>query len=237
MTSPLFYDNQDLLRQRRLERGLPAEPEPIQSARRLLVVGGAIGTALLTVVLASWMLITVRDHFLTGEIDRMSGVPGQLLSLEGQLRSQKERLDRQNRTNQGLAQALVAVSSGSALVTQLSELTPKGVQITEATVSGQSLSLKGRADDPGAFTRVNALSLLLAYEPLFKADDVRVIKLSRDLSGTGPKPLNRIPWVGWDIAAGLATLKPSEQFVLLRRLGADGMVKGFHDLQQMRMLP
>ena len=39
MRAPLFADSQDLLRQRRLERGLPAEPAPVPSARRLLLLG------------------------------------------------------------------------------------------------------------------------------------------------------------------------------------------------------
>lgn len=145
MRAPLFADSQDLLRQRRLERGLPAEQAPVPSARRLLVFGGSIGSALLVMVLASWALISLRDRMVTGEIARMSAVPGQLQAMEAQLRDEKGKLDQQTKSNEALAQGLVAVASGSALLTQLAQLTPQGVQITEATVAGQGLSLKGRA--------------------------------------------------------------------------------------------
>ena len=237
MRAPLFADSQDLLRQRRLERGLPAEPAPVPSARRLLLLGGAIGSAVLGLVLASWVLISLRDRMVTDEIGRMNAVPGQLQSLEAELRTEKGKLDQQTKSNEALAQGLVAVASGSALLTQLAQLTPQGVQITEATVSGPSLSLKGRADEPAAFTRVNALSLLLAYAPLFKPDDVRVIKLTREAAGGAPGAASVVPAVSWDLAAGLATLKPAEQLPLLRKLGADGMVKRLQDLARTGVLP
>lgn len=236
MSAPLFADTQDLLRQRRLERGLPAEHVPVPSARRLLVVGGSIGSALLVMVLAGWALISLRDQLVVAEIARMSLIPGQLQSLETQLRDEKGKLDQQAKSNEALAQGLVAVASGSALLTQLAQLTPQGVQITEATVAGQNLSLKGRADEPFAFTRVNALSLLLSYAPLFQPDAVRVIKLTREAAGA-PGAAATVPAVSWDLAAGLATLNPAEKLSLLRKLGADGMVKRLQELARTGVLP
>ena len=94
MRAPLFADRQDLLRQRRLERGLPAEPAPIPSARRLLLLGSTIGATVLVVVLASWVLISLRDRMVTEEIGRMNAVPGQLQSLEAALRGATQRLAR-----------------------------------------------------------------------------------------------------------------------------------------------
>lgn len=116
MTAPLFADSQDLLRQRRLERGLPAEPAAVPSARRLLVFGGSLGSGLLALVLASWALISLRDRMVTAEIARMSAVPGQLQQLEGQLRDGKGKLDQLTKANETLAQGLVAVASGSAQI-------------------------------------------------------------------------------------------------------------------------
>lgn len=235
MSAPLFADAQDLLRQRRLERGLPPEPAALPSARRLLVLGGLIGGAALGVVLMGWGLILVRNQMVSAEIGRMSGVPDRLQSLEAELRSDKAELDRQTQSNQGLARGLVALSSGSALVSQLGQLTPQGVQISEAAVSGTELTLKGRADEPGALTRVNALSLLLAYSPLFKADGVRVIKLSRDeaANAKGGPP----PGMTWELTAALAPLQPSQQLPLLRKLGADGMAARLQDLARTGVLP
>ena len=84
---------------------------------------------------------------------------------------------------------------------------------------------------------MNALSLLLAYAPLFKPDDVRVIKLTREAAGGAPGAASVVPAVSWDLAAGLATLKPAEQLPVLRKLGADGMVKRLQDLARMGVMP
>jgi len=237
MTPPrtdLFLPAHDLLRQRRLERGLPAEQAALPSARRLLVLGGSLGSALLALVLVSWVLISVRSRIVAAEVARLSTIPGEVQALEGQVRSEKGSLDQLTKRNDGLAGGLVAVSSGSALLQQLAELTPQGVQITEATVSGPALALKGRADEPDPFTRVNAFSLLLAYSPMFKPD-VRVIKLSREAPPNDPKAAPAR--MGWDVGVNLASLKPAQQLSLLRRLGADGMAKRLQELSRMGVMP
>jgi type IV pilus assembly protein PilN len=231
----LFIGRHDLLRQRRLERGLPAEQAPWPSARRLLALGGGLGSGLLALVLFSWVLISLRSRVVTAEIARLSTVPAELQALEGQLRSEKGAFDQLTKRNEALAGGLVAVSSGSALLQQLAELTPQGVQITEATVSGQALALKGRADEPDPFTRVNAFSLLLAYAPMFKPD-VRVIKLSREAPPSDPKTAPAAK-MGWDIGVNLASLKQAQQLSLLRQLGADGMAKRLQDLSRMGVMP
>jgi|LauGreDrversion4_2_1035121.scaffolds.fasta_scaffold30301_4 type IV pilus assembly protein PilN len=235
MTPPLFTEPQDLLRQRRLERGLPPEPPPLAPARRLLLLGSLIGTAAIGFVLAGWSLILLRNQMVIAEVGRMSGVPGQLEALEGELRNEKGQLDQQTKSNEALAGGLVALSSGSALMAQLAQLTPQGVQLTEASVAGPSLSLKGHADDPGALTRVNTLGLLLAYAPLFKSDGVRVLKITRE--DAGASPAGRSPGMAWELNAVLAALKPSQQLPLLRRLGAEGMAARLQDLARTGVLP
>jgi len=234
MTIRLLTDAQDLLGQRRLEQGLPPSPQRFASARRLLLTGSAIGGAVVGVVLVIWGLLLIRNRMLSEEIAKLGAVPAQLQALELRLRTQKSKFDQQSKSTEALARGLVAVSSGSALMTQLSRLTPQGVQIVDLSVSGQAVSLKGRADDPGAFTRINALSLLLAYDPLFKPDAIRVIKLNRDL-GDAAK-LAAPPVVMWELAAGLSQLKPSQQLPLLRKLGADGMATRLQDLERMGIL-
>ena len=231
-----LVDQQDLLRQRRLERGLPAEAPQLASAQRLLLIGTGLGTGLLALVLFSWVFLAFRDRMVSDEISRMSGVPGQLLSMETALRNGQGKLDQQTKSNTVLVRGLVAVSSGSALVTQLAQLTPQGVQITEATVSGSSLTLKGLANDPGAFARVNALSLLLAYAPLFQPD-VKVVKLLRSDASAAAKGQATLPPVTWELAATLKPLKPDEQMSVLQRLGADGMLARLKDLARTGVLP
>ena len=226
----------DLLRRRRVARGMPADPAVGVSARDLLLQGGVVGLSLLLLVLAGTVVAEQRRSQLTAELAGLSNTPLLLRGLETQLRGEQQQLRRQSEANAALSRGLVALSSGSALISQLAAVTPDRVQILEARVNGQTLTLKGLAVDPAPFERVNALSLLLAQSPLFKPD-VRVIKLWRPQPSPNAKPPLPVLPVQWELRANLATLTPAQQLPLLQRLGADGMAIRLQDLQRTGVMP
>jgi type IV pilus assembly protein PilN len=231
MNRPAWLERDwDLLRQRRLERGLPPAADPLQPARTLLVRGAALGGAALAAVMGVWGFVLWRQAQLNQQLEGLRGIPVQVQALEGQALGQRRRLSTIQRSNEGLAKGLVAVSSGSALLAQLMEITPQGVQLTDVQVQAGSLKLKGVAADPQAFRRVNGLSLLLAESPLFQPKGVKVVKLSRDAS----KPAAP---VDWDLTAAFATLPAPQQLRLLQSLGADGLAKRLQILERAGVLP
>jgi type IV pilus assembly protein PilN len=228
----------DLLRQRRLQRGLPPQADPLQPAGRLLVLGGASGLAGLAAVVLAWLLLGLRQAQVSAELEGLRQIPATVQALEGQALAARRQLRQAQSSNEALAKGLVAVSSGSALLTQLAAITPERVQLTEASVSGTALTLKGLASDPEAFRRVNVLSLLLADSPLFEGKGVKVLKLSREAGGAaaagkGPAP---VPPVAWEITAPLVPLAPAIQLPLLQKLGADGMARRLQILQRAGVL-
>ncbi len=232
MSTPSWLESDwDLLRQRRLERGLPPAPPPLLASRRLLLRGGLLGGGLLAAVLLAWGGLLWRQTLVNQQLQGLRGIPAQVQALETRALAERRKLSGLQRSNEGLAKGLVAVSSGSALLAQLAAVTPEGVQLTEAQVQGGSLKLKGLAVDPQAFRRVNALSLLLAESPLFQASAVEVIKLSRDGSKGAAEP------VSWELAAPFATLPAARQVQLLRQLGAEGMLQRLLILQRAGVLP
>ena len=248
-----WLEPSDLLRQRRLERGLPPVAAPLPPARRLLLQGGGLGLAVLMAVLLGWLLALWREQLLAARLVQLSGVPASLHRLEGQLRQEQVQIKALQDRDAALARGLVAASSGSALLSQLAAITPQGVQLSEVSVSAHSLTLKGLASDPGAFARVNALALLLAESPLIRTGDVKVIKLSREESpaqaqpqaqtqaqtqakGTASPSPAPMP-VRWELAAGLADLNPARQLPALQRLGADGMARRLQTLVSLGLMP
>ncbi len=231
MNRPAWLERDwDLLRQRRLERGLPPAAEPLQPARSLLVRGVALGGGVLAAVFGIWGGLLWRQAQLNEQLAGLRGIPVQVQALEGQALAQRRRLSTIQRSNEGLAKGLVAVSSGSALLAQLTQITPQGVQLTDVQVQAGSLKLKGVAADPQAFRRVNGLSLLLAESPLFQPKSVKVVKLSREASKpTAP--------VDWDLTAAFATLPAPQQLRLLQSLGAEGLAKRLQILERAGVLP
>jgi type IV pilus assembly protein PilN len=176
------------------------------------------------------------------EIDRLLPVQALADGLQARLQGERRRLRLLQRGNRALADGLVAVRSGSALLEDLRRRTPAGVQVTEVKVEPASLQLKGRATDPQAFALINALQLALQASPLFQSQGVQLVKANRDEaasgSGTaaGAGARGRQPVV-FELTAAFAdrpALLDGEQ---LRALGADGMAQRLLLLQRAGVLP
>jgi type IV pilus assembly protein PilN len=227
----------DLLHQRRLERGLPPEAPALVPATRLLLIGAAAGLGAVGAALLVWALLGVRQSQVSVELEGLRAIPAAVRGLEAKAQASRLRLRKLQASNGALAKGLVAVSSGSALVTELAAITPEGVQLTEAVVNGSALQLKGVASDPEAFRRVNALQLLLKQSPMFVAKSVRVLKLAREQEAGGTAAKGAVPPVGWELAAEFAQLSPAAQRSLLQRLGADGMARRLQVLARAGVLP
>ena len=230
MTAPLFAERQDLLVQRRLESGLPAEPKPLPSARRLAALGALIGASVWGLVLGAWLLAALRHQQVKAELAALQAIPATLNALEKQIPGEKERIQRVEAANDSLVGGLVAASSGSALLTQLSAITPAGIQLKEVNVQdgSKSLSLKGLSLDPMAFRRLNALTLLLGRSSLFVPTSISVVKVIRDEKAAQPVGSNRtstLPPLSWELSLKLSKLPAPVLLHLLRGLDAQGMAQ------------
>jgi type IV pilus assembly protein PilN len=223
----------DLLRQRRLERGLPPAIPQLRPAKTLLLRGTALGGGLVAAVLLLSGWLQLRQQQVAVALEAARGVPAQVQALESKALALRRQLSGLNRSSEGLAKGLVAVSSGSALLAELSAITPVGVQFTDVQVEGNSLVLKGLAADPQAFRRVNALSLSLARSPLLEPGAIKVVKLSRD---GGAQSASAEP-VQWSITAKFAVLQSKQQLEVLQQLGAQGLARRLLLLQRAGVLP
>lgn len=207
-----------------------------------LLRGAAIGAALaaaMGLVAGGLAAIQVGNQ---AEIDRLLPVQALADGLQARLQGERRRLRLLQRGNRALADGLVAVRSGSALLEDLRRRTPAGVQVTEVKVEPASLQLKGRATDPQAFARINSLQLALQASPLFQSQGVQLVKANRDEAASGSGMAagagarGRQPVV-FELTAAFAdrpALLDGEQ---LRALGADGMAQRLLLLQRAGVLP
>ena len=67
-------DRPDLLRDRRLELGLPPMPPPLRPARGLVLLGSGVGLLLVLVVAVFQWLAQAREQSLQAQVDRMATV-------------------------------------------------------------------------------------------------------------------------------------------------------------------
>lgn len=230
----------DLLRQRRLELGLPETPAATPDTSRLLLLGSLAGVGLVLLSLLIWLGFRFRLQQLESDLVQLQDVPAQVKTLKSQVQVSATRTAKLKASNKGLVEGLVAVRSGSALLTQLSLITPAGIQLTEATVAGDTLKLKGSAADPQAFRRINALQLQIAGSPLFVPTEAEVTKVSRDDTKAAPPPTPGAaipPSVKFEMAATFAPVAKAARLDQLKRLGAEGMAQRLLVLRREGLLP
>ena len=230
----------DLLREHRADLGLP-EPRPGE-ARRLLHRGTLIGASLLGVSLVALALTTLRESGLGGQRQELVPQEASATQLESALNQERLNRRRLEQANRSLINALVSLDSGSALLQALVLVTPAQVQLTEARVQGDGLTLTGQAADPQAYGRINALVLALKRMPLFTASKVVLRKASRqgapDQAAAGQAPVaSGPPPVNFEIQAAFAPRNQLSDLATLQQLQADGLVRRLRVLQQQGVQP
>lgn len=226
----------DLLRERRRELGL-ADPQELRASQRSQLVRGC-GWAMLLVggVALVGVLLTVRAQSVLASLDREALVEAKVAELEQALNGRRRSLEKLGSANRTLANALVANRSGSALMRDLQLRVPQGVRLREVKILTDSLEIKGEARDPLSFGRINALQLQLARSPLLDPQGV-VLSQAERIRGEGSQAMGSNQ-VGFLVTARLRPpLAAGQEALILRQLGADGMVRRLQMLKGEGLLP
>jgi len=221
----------DLLEQRRQQLGVA--PDRPLSWRPLVLPGGLIAAAILGVLIAAGVLLSLRQALLSGAVAVLApqAEASERLRRQGQAQlGQARQLEAANRT---LAEAVVAVPSSSAGLLDLARRVPQGVQLSKAVVNGRQLSLAGVAADPDGFIRINALQLGLQRSPLLLPGSVQLRKAERQSAGND----NPASTIRFDLEARFRDTVPLLDAEQLQQLGAAGMAHRLEVVQNLGVLP
>jgi type IV pilus assembly protein PilN len=173
------------------------------------------------------------------ELERLTPVQARYDQLKNQIIIERKKTDELEKQNNKLVKALVAVSSGSALMEELRRRTPRGLQFSELIQEGNSLRLRGQAKDPGAFARINALQLQLQRSRLFNPNQVSLIQARRDNGKEANPPAANVSSepVQFELTAAFSQAGINGDLTNLRELGATGMAKRMQMLQRQGVMP
>ena len=216
----------DLLRERRLELGLPDHPVPWSPARPLLLRGALIGGVALLLSIGAIVVMDWIESQQQQQLQPLLPFEQRVRSAEGRLRTAKQQLVMVRQDNQKITEQLLAVPAGSPLLEQLSRVTPMGIQLEDVSVQNDQITVSGRValgGNPGPLERINALVLTLERLPISRSNGVKVLKVNRD---DGEEPSVRFS-LDWFIDP---EVQPSIQ--QLRQLGATGLVQRYRLLEQ-----
>ena len=161
MTLRQDWPKPDLLQQRRLELGLPLEPAPVTPPLSLLFKGGMGALVLVMLAVLTLLGLQHRQQQVQVEVDALNPVERQVGAAKARLRAMRSRRSTSEQQTQSIAEQLVAVRSGSALLEQLRQVTPQGVRLVSLNANPSKLFIKGESQGADAFERINALDLNL----------------------------------------------------------------------------
>ena len=217
MTSRRTWPKADLLQQRRLALGLPLQPAPAPPLLSLVIKGG-IGA--LVLVLLALLGLQHRQQQLQAEIDVLHPVEKRVGDAKARLRAMRSRRSTLDQQTQSIAEQLVAVRSGSALLEQLRQVTPQGVRLVSLNANPSKLLIKGESQGADAFERINALDLNLEALSDMLPDGTTVVKAVADNEER----------IAFTLEAKLdLAMKPTPSY--LRGLGAEGLARRLEVLQ------
>ena len=226
MTSRQHWPKPDLLQQRRLESGLPLEPAPVSSLLSLVLKGGMGGLVLMTLALLTLLGLQHRQQMVQSEVDAFSPVEKLVGDAKARLRAMTSRRSTLEQQTRSIAEQLVAVRSGSALLEQLRQVTPQGVRLVSVDANPSKLLIKGESQGTDAFERINALDLNIEALPDMLLDGTTVVKAVADQQGR----------IAFNLEAKLdPAMKPTPAH--LRGLGAEGLARRLELLQGEGLLP
>jgi len=186
----------DLLRERRIELGLPAQSVPFVPARLLLRRGALLGGAALLISLVLTAVLNWRGQQQQQQLESLAPLEQRLTAAEAQMRRLRTKSAAVNKETIRIAQQLVAFPGGSPLLEQLRRVTPVGVQLQELSVGEAQIQLSGRVqigDNPGPLERINALALSLSQLPITREQGVEVTKITRE-DGDDPAVTFSVDW-------------------------------------------
>jgi len=216
----------DLLRERRIELGLPAQSVPFVPARLLLRRGALLGGAALLISLVLTAVLNWRGQQQQQQLESLAPLAQRLTAAEAQMRRLRTKSAAVNKETIRIAQQLVAFPGGSPLLEQLRRVTPVGVQLQELSVGEAQIQLSGRVqigDNPGPLERINAFALSLSQLPMTREQGVKVMKITRE-DGDDPAVTFSMEWA----------LNPKVRLSLvqLQELGAIGLAERYRLIEQ-----
>ena len=214
----------DLLRQRRIELGLPAASPPLRPAWVVLGMGAGIGAVVVLIVLTVYWQLLNREQELQQTLAQLTPLEQRVAKAKSRLKKSTTSAAKLQQDTAKITAQLVSVRSGSAFLEQLRRTTPVGVSLQSVAVQPAQLRMNGLAyskGNAGGLEQINAFTINLESLPAVPMESAVVQKAQ---AGDG----NSITFslqIGIDLSVK-STVKQ------LRDLSADGLAARFEFLQK-----
>ena len=175
MSTYFEKDNKnDLYRSRRIkyERNLPL----LKSSKKVIKKGSLIGGSFIGFILFISSLITLQILLSQYKIRKLQPVVEKYDSTIREININKQSLVQINKFNKRLANAIVDIRSGSALLAEISKLIPNSLTLTSINVLNNNLTINGIANGREGLKIINLFMLEMNSSPLISRESVSLLE-------------------------------------------------------------
>ena len=160
----------DLLRKRR-DASYLAEPYFIDT-KKYIKKGLISGFTLIVISLSLGLPFVLRTKFLENKKDKLREFSNQYDLLEKKLDQESKQLKEISNFNNKLKNAIVNISSSSALLKEISLIIPKDIQLFEFSSGDDFLIMKAKLSNDEYLKTLNSFLLNLDKSKLIKFEDI-----------------------------------------------------------------
>ena len=165
----------DLLENRRVDAGIKS---PIEiSVSNLKRKGIAIGSGVISIGIISAITITIYNLNLEKKKIELTRRAEQYDLLKSKFEKEIASISNIYATNNQIANGIIGIRSGSGLLSDLKEITPKKLQLTGIDTSKNTLNLIGISPQPIGLDVINSMKLKLENSFFLDPKNVSIIRI------------------------------------------------------------
>jgi len=170
------FKNIDLLRKRRNSNYFLVEPSFINK-KKYIKKGIFSGAIIILITLILGIPFVLRTKFLENKKSKIKIFSDEYDLLVKKLNKESKELKEISKFNSDLKNAIINISSSSALFQEIALIIPKDVQLLEFISQGNSLVLKAKLSDEDYLEILNSFLINLDKSELIKFNDIDLVEI------------------------------------------------------------
>ena len=211
----------DLLENRRLDSGIksPIEISVITLQRK----GLAIGSGVISIGVIGAITIGIYNSNLENKKIKLSRRAEQYDLLKSKFEKEIESISNIYATNNQIANGIIGIRSGSGLLSNIKEITPKKLQITGIDTSKNKLNLIGISPQPIGLDVINSMKLKLENSFFLDPNNVSIIRIWETTKSVNSKQKK---YMAFKVKADFTkNQKAKNMIAYMEKLGSYGLAK------------
>ena len=210
----------DLLRQRRDSNYFLVEPNFINK-KKFIKKGIFSGSIIILITLILGIPFIFRTKFLENKKSKIKIFSDEYDVLVIKLNRESQELKEISKFNSDLKNAIVNISSSSALFQEIALIIPKDVQLLEFFSKGSSLVLKAKLSDKDYMEILNSFLINLDKSELIKFNDIDLVEIKATENINNSKDKSYIVKINTKVSTKYSDI--NEKYLV--KLGSYGLFK------------